>query len=165
MNRNFTAKKYALALIALCLILSTIPSSAGSQVPFNSTLSLVAQPATTNPCPSGTFRLQISGGGHATHMGAITDSQGHCQNPLTGAFTDGQYVFTTVGGDTVFGSYSGQLIPAAGNTFAIQGQFTITGGTGRFSGATGGGAATGTQFPNGEATLVLSGTISSVGSI
>jgi hypothetical protein len=164
MNRNFTVKKYGLALIAMCLILSPIASWAGNQVPFKATLSLVAQPAATNPCPTGTFLLQISGGGHATQMGAITDSQSHCQNPVTGAFTDGQYVLTTVGGDTIFGSYSGQLIPAAGNTFAIQGQFTITGGTGRFSGATGGGAASGTQFPNGEATLVLSGTISSVGS-
>ena len=164
MNRNFTAKKYALALTAMCLILVSVTSWAGSQVPFKATLSLVAQPATSNRCPSGTFLLQISGGGHATQMGAITDSQGHCQNPVTGAATDGEYVLTTVSGDTIFGSYSAQLIPAAGNTFSIQGQFTITGGTGRFSGATGGGTAGGTQFPNGEATLVLNGPISSGGS-
>jgi len=163
MTRRLVRHKSALSLVLICLVLTPLATWGGTHVPFKASLSLVAAPAATNSCPSGTFLLQISGGGHATQMGAITDSQSHCQNPLTGAFTGGQYTFTAANGDTISGTYGGQLIPA-GNAFTIQGQFTITGGTGRFTGATGGGAATGAQFLNGEAKLILTGTISSLGS-
>jgi hypothetical protein len=45
-------------------------------------------------------------------------------------------------GDTVFGTYGGHLVTNGPTTPAIYGVFVITGGTGRFVGATGGGLAT-----------------------
>jgi hypothetical protein len=163
MNRAFGMQKYALALAVLSVILSPFAAWSGSQVPFKANLSLQGALGNPNTCTNGTLLIVISGGGYATHLGATTDQQSHCQNVLNGQVTDGQYTFTSANGDTISGTYSAQLIPSGASSI-IQGQFTITGGTGRFSGASGGGAASGIQRADGSASLTWTGTISSVGS-
>lgn len=163
MNRAFGMQKYAHMLAFLCVILSPFAAWGGSQVPFKANLSLQGTLGNPNTCANGTLLIVISGGGHATHLGATTDQQSHCQNVVNGQVTDGQYTFTAANGDTISGTYSAQLIPSGANSI-VQGQFTITGGTGRFSGASGSGAASGIQYTDGSASLSLTGTISSVGS-
>ncbi len=158
---GFCKRKLATYCVIAALVLVPVAGWTGDQVPFKANLVLQATIAQVNTCSSGTVLLQISGGGYATHLGATTDQQSHCQNFATGTFSNGQYTFTAANGDTIFGTYSGQLVPA-GNAFVIDGQFTITGGTGRFVGATGDGSASGTQSVAGEANLVLLGAISSV---
>jgi hypothetical protein len=108
--------------------------------------------------------VSITGPGTSTPGGALTTVQSHCvdpegANPLL--FTDGIFTFTYTGGDEISGTYSGTLVPTAAPTvFDVDGEFTITDGTGAFADATGGGDATGSlDVATGDATITLTGTI------
>jgi hypothetical protein len=113
----------------------------------------------------------ISATGQITHLGRFTTAQSHCIDP-TGtdplAFTEGVFTFTAANGDTIFGIYSGDLVPTATpGLFQVDGEFTIEGGTGRFANASGGGEASGETNladPAGPVTVILDGSISTVGS-
>lgn len=111
-------------------------------------------------CPDQT--VFISGPGTSTPGGGLTTELSHCtasQNPL--AFTDGTFIFTYSGGDEVSGTYSGALIPTETPTvFDVDGEFTITDGTGAFADATGSGSITGSlDVASGDASITLDGTI------
>jgi hypothetical protein len=133
------------------------------QVPFKGVFSGTGTAVTGGRCP--VLTVQIHATGHATHVGRLTDEQSHCADPTSLAFTDGEFAFTAANGDQLVGTYFGDFVPLDQPLFTIVGHFTFTGGTGRFAGASGGGNASGVQnLATGEATVVLEGTISSVGS-
>ena len=138
---------------------------AATLVPFKGTFDATGT-ATDIPgdrCPALT--IQIEGAGTATHLGALTTVQSHCVTPPSFDFTLGEFTLTAANGDQLFGTYEGQFLPLAPPLVAIDGELTFTGGTGRFAGATGSGVASGEQnLATGDATVVLEGTISSVGS-
>jgi hypothetical protein len=149
-----------------CLILLLLIAAvavAGDQVPFVATFTS-SVPGGILPSCTAPFTVPIGlvGKGQGTHMGQFTETQSHCLNPATFEFASGQFTFTGANGDTVFGTYSGKVVPTSATAGSIYGVFVITGGTGRFTGASGGGAATGTlDFVSGEANdLLLKGTIS-----
>ena len=104
------------------------------------------------------LEIVVTGNGHSTHMGKVGIWQHHFVNVITMTFYDGTFVWTAANGDTIEGSYSGSLIPTSAG-FEIHGSFTIDGGTGRFAGASGGGAASGMQYNDNTAELELDGTI------
>jgi hypothetical protein len=72
-------------------------------------------------------------------------------------------VLIAANGDSVFVTYSGILTAQPSNPHRITGQFTITGGTGRFVGATGGGSLAGyediSQIVSGFGEIGATGTI------
>jgi hypothetical protein len=76
--------------------------------------------------------------GRATHLGAYTGTGSHCSqlDLATGVvvFGDGAFALTAASGDTLTGTYTNGYGPPDG-TFTDD--VTITGGTGRFAGATG----------------------------
>jgi hypothetical protein len=84
--------------------------------------------------------------GVATHMGAVSLSGTHCFSPFNNPpIYDGEWQAEGADGSKVYGAYEASMtftefdangVPIRGK---INGQFTITGGTGRFQGATGGG--------------------------
>jgi hypothetical protein len=173
-NRNIHFKPTAGVLIPLLLacfaavfISAATPATAGDLVPFKATFTGSSTSGPGFPCAA--LRSDIVGGGHATHLGKFTTVQHHCFDPAdpTLAFTEGFYTFTGANGDTIFGTYHGHLVPIiAPSVFAIVGEFTIEGGTGRFVGATGGGTASGTlNVATGVTTVMLDGVISSPGSL
>jgi len=173
-NRNIQFKPTAGVLIPLLLacfaavfISIPTPAAAGRMVPFKATFTGSSTSVPGFPC--AVLRSDIVGGGHATHLGNFTTVQHHCFDPgdPTFAFTEGFYTFTGANGDTIFGTYHGHLVPIiAPSVFAIVGEFTIEGGTGRFVGATGGGPASGTlNVATGVTTVMLDGVISSPGSL
>jgi len=173
-NRNIQFKPTAGVLIPLLLacfaavfICAATPVAARDLVPFKATFTGSSTSGPGGPCAA--LRSDIAGGGHATHLGNFTTVQHHCFDPAdpTGAFTEGFYTFTGANGDTIFGTYHGHLVPIiAPSVFAIVGEFTIEGGTGRFVGATGGGTASGTlNVATGVTTVMLDGVISSPGSL
>ena len=173
-NRNIQFKPTAGVLIPLLLacfaavfICAATPVAARDLVPFKATFTGSSTSVSGFPC--AVLRSDIVGGGHATHLGNFTTVQHHCFDPgdPTGAFTEGFYTFTGANGDTIFGTYHGHLVPIiAPSVFAIVGEFTIEGGTGRFVGATGGGTASGTlNVATGVTTVMLDGVISSPGSL
>lgn len=74
------------------------------------------------------------GVGTATHLGRFTLEAGETIDLATGAVTEGFFTLTGANGDTVSGSYSGQALPGL-TGYVVSGP--VTGGTGRFAGATG----------------------------
>ena len=174
-NRNIQFKPTAGVLIPLLLacfaavfISATTPAAARDLVPFKATFTGSSTSSPGAPCAALALRSDILGGGHATHLGNFTTIQHHCFDPgdPTFAFTEGFYTFTGANGDTIFGTYHGHLVLIDGPVFAIVGEFTIEGGTGRFVGATGGGTASGNlNVATGVTTVMLDGVIPSPGSL
>ena len=114
----------------------------------------------------GGFRVSHTGSGSATHLGKATWSATECvdllANPGRAHVRDGRAVLTSANGDTLQLSYEadGALPDAAGNVH-VTGPYEVTGGTGRFEGATGGGTLTGDANVNTAiAQIDLTGTLS-----
>jgi hypothetical protein len=110
--------------------------------------------------------VSVEGQGNASHLGvtsSFTDDQ--IVNLITGSAT-ATSTLIAANGDTVVLALSFQVtqIPD-GVTFA--GNYTVTGGTGRFYGATGNGLLTGSALftgpNNGVGSFSVAGTISSPG--
>ena len=149
--------------LLMLFLLVTMVAAAADQVPFVATFTS-SVPGGIPPGCNAAYPVPIvlAGTGQATHLGRFTETQSHCLNPSTGEFALGQFTITGANGDIVSGTYFGHVVPTSATTGAIYGVFRITGGTGRFSEATGGGVATGTlDFVTGEGNdLLLKGTIS-----
>ena len=99
------------------------------------------------------YIIEFSGTGQATHLGEVTAVFEHCSrmdvDMSTGAvdfeYGDGQMMVLAANGDELWGTYTdgtGKLM-ADGNV-AWSDAFTLTGGTGRFAGASGSGHDIGT---------------------
>jgi hypothetical protein len=81
--------------------------------------------------------------GVGTQLGRFTGTYPHEVNFATLTF-DGQATFTAANGDKLFMHLGGSGSPISATTFNIALQGTITGGTGRFIGASGSVTGTGT---------------------
>jgi hypothetical protein len=91
----------------------------------------------------------VSADGVATHMGAVDISRTHCFSPFNDPpIYEGEWEAEGANGDKVYGAYEGTMtfteFDADGNPIRgrIDSQFPITGGTGKFQGASGGGRVT-----------------------
>jgi hypothetical protein len=87
-------------------------------------------------CNNGLL-LQVTGTGHATYLGDYRGQYRECFDPSTGLVVDGSFTLTTANGDTVFGTFTGQAIPTDESNVHYDDPGVITGGTGRFTGASG----------------------------
>lgn len=160
------ATRYSAFLIAGAALVTSFAGCKDASGPtsevYTASFSSVGVAAPGERCLALT--VSIAGPGTSTPGGALTTVQSHCINPA-GAnpllFDGGVYTFTYSGGRSITGTYSGTMVPTASPTvFALDGAFTITGGTGEFAGATGGGDASGTtDVVSGAATLNLAGTL------
>ena len=77
-------------------------------------------------------------------------------------FSDGRFLITTLTGELLFASYSGQFVPTGEGTNYVfsNASFQITGGTGRYAKATGGGALLGGEdMATGKGTIQLKGQV------
>ena len=73
-----------------------------------------------------------------SNLGSFLPSGSHCIDLATGAYGDGLFSFDFGLGDALDGTYSGALTPTADpRQFANLQNFLVTGGSGRFAGATG----------------------------
>ena len=154
-------KKVTVAILAIVLLASSTFSicaayaeSGLQERPFKATGKGSAVALSGPPI----LEIVVTGSGHSTHMGKIGIWQHHLVNVITMTFYDGTFVWTAADGDTIEGSYSGNLVPTSAG-FEIHGSFMIDGGTGRFAGASGMGAALGMQYNDNAAELELDGTI------
>ena len=91
-------------------------------------------------CPTqGGYYTVTETVGEWSHLGRTTFKEVHCAG-ADGFPLDGDAVFTAANGDQVFGTYvvgSAQVVLFDPPIFVQAGQYTITGGTGRFATATG----------------------------
>jgi hypothetical protein len=152
-------KKAALALAAVVLLIafgSRIHAAADRH--FRANLDLVQSgPLVPDArCPAGTVLVSFTGSGSVTREGRVSVAASHCivDDPAVEPFTDGQMTLSGRGGD-IFIEYEGN--DAGG---AVTGTFVITGGTGDFAGASGGGTLTGRAGLDGGGRGRLDGTIS-----
>jgi hypothetical protein len=131
--RSFLVSCFAVSVFA------TIPgvSLAGHDRPFKGSLESVVTVAPELD-EFGILRLEGVINGQATIAGKITGSFVYYVNTNDGSFV-GDLTKVAANRDEIYESFVGQFISAT----ASIGQFTIEGGTGRFSNATGGGDFTG----------------------
>lgn len=160
----------ALVLALTVLILRPSHASAATLVPFYAT---VSENFTAGPCGPGRVCIHATGTGQATHLGAITeeasvvidvnpaDQQNGCA-PETRTTT-----LTAANGDTI--TMFGTGVTRCPGSSEASDSYTITGGTGRFQGASGSGSESNTHTFTGPgvgvASVTYSGDISSVGSL
>lgn len=132
-------KRYSLvASLALAVLVAMSlagPTKAGDQVPFKGTF---AGDVTVTPLvPPPSLRVDVEATGTSTHLGQFALGIPHIVDPRYGTAV-GFYVLTAANGDTVFAEFTGLARPtAAPGILYIEETVTITGGTGRFAGATG----------------------------
>lgn len=110
------------------------------------------------------FGGTILGFGASSAIGKVTFLASDCITPngTTYTFSDGKFLITTLTGELIFANYSGQFVPTGeGTKFVFSGAtFQVTGGTGRYARASGGGDMTGGEdMTTGQGTIQLSGRI------
>lgn len=106
-------------------------------VPFKGAFVTSANPVTNlSTDPAGTVRLVVTGTGQASHLGQASYEDHTLLDPSTGTAT-GTQVMTAANGDQLFSTLHVVLTPRGDGTSTVAVHFTITGGTGRFSGASG----------------------------
>jgi hypothetical protein len=130
MNRHVSANTLVLTLIGL--LTAAYPATAAKPVPFKGS---IRGDVTVTPLDPPFGFVLIEGGGNATKLGRYTVTIPHIVNFAT-ATGEGQYLFTAANGDTLSADFTGFAVPTE-NGFHIVETATITGGTGRFAGATG----------------------------
>ncbi len=123
-----------IALSVLLVLASVAPTPAAQQVPFKgswtgSTISAVPL------SPTQVF-VVASGPGQATIAGKFVMTAPHITFLDTFA-VQGTHVFVAANGDTINATFTGGLAPNADGCLEGTLPSTITGGTGRFEGATG----------------------------
>jgi hypothetical protein len=108
--------------------------------------------------------LGFEGTGQMSHLGRVTTTGSQCtqidQTDVNrGTFTDGRFTWTAANGDTLTTTHSGSYAIRGGVSY-IQGEEIVTGGTGRFAGASGTLDFTAEQvFPDGLLYLTYAGSI------
>jgi hypothetical protein len=151
-------------LVAVTLAVAPQQAHAGEQVPFRAAFTTEFESVVEFPISY----ITVVGHGTATHLGkttAVTTNQ--AINLITGAGT-ATYTLTGANGDTVVLEMAFE-VTSLPDGVEFEGIYTVTGGTGRFAGATGGGtmrgSATFTGASHGVGSFTVVGTISSPGSV
>jgi hypothetical protein len=149
------------AVMAIGLLLTlAAPVAANEQVPFRGSLEGTV---TVTPLDPPLASVVIEGGGNATQLGRFTVEIPHLVNQAT-RIGGGTYIFTAANGDTLTADFSGQATLVSPGVLSVAETGVITGGTGRFAGATGSFTAERTFFvATGTTTGTFEGTISSPG--
>jgi hypothetical protein len=131
-KRNMKQNLIYLQMTALFLA-AALPSAVAAEMPFRGSFQAVETHAVQFP----TLTVVGSGAGNATQLGKFTMTYGALVNLVTRVGI-GSFEFIAANGDRVFTDSLGQSTPTATpNLVSIVEILTITGGTGRFVGATG----------------------------
>jgi hypothetical protein len=137
MSNRWTA---VAAVVLAAAVLSPDTASAARRFRVRVDLAQTGGPVVDlSRCAAPTEVVFLDGDGNGTGLGRVTVTASHCivDDPADPNFTNGLMTISGGRGD-IFLSYSGT--DTAGD---LSGVFTITGGTGDYAGATGGGTFTG----------------------
>lgn len=159
----------ALLLLATILgVVSARPVWAAEEVPFRGTF--VTSTHAAVPCGPMTFCIELAGSGAATHLGWTELLKNSVSTRTTESCPGGaintymaDITLTAASGDTITMSGSGTVCEGPGGVTAT-GTYTITGGTGRFSGASGT-IEESLERVGANVYVILAGTISPPGSL
>ena len=132
MKRYSFAASLALAVLAVLGLAG--PAAAGELVPFKGSLE---GDVTVDLLTPPFVEVDVEADGNATHLGRFTLDIPHLVNRANGTAV-GTYEFTAANGDAVFADFTGHSMPTTTpGVLSIVENATITGGTGRFEGASG----------------------------
>jgi len=120
----------SLSLALLTILRFAAPTPAGEQVPFKGSL----EGTVTRSLPPPPISVLVEGSGTATELGRFAVRIPHLVVPPNAA---GSSQFVAANGDTLTADLTGVSAPAGTGFLYIVETATITGGTGRFAGATG----------------------------
>ena len=135
--------------------------SRGGEVPFKGTLE--GRLTASTPIEPSLLSNLTEATGTASHLGRFTLKIPHIVNTMTRIAT-GTYEFTAANGDTLVATFTGQASLVSPGVLSVLDTATITGGTGRFAGATGSFTVERVfVMATGEITGSFEGTISSPG--
>ncbi len=160
------------------MLKSTLRFATAATLAFAATCAS-ADPAMTRPLTiSGVFQEQVgpqlrcaskfggnlAGFGDSTQLGRVAYLGSDCITPSGNLFnfTDGRFMIVTTSGEQIYFKYSGQFVPTGeGANYVFSGAtFNVTGGTGRYFKATGGGTFNGgSNMLTGSGTLRIDGQI------
>ena len=136
MTRHYSIARLTLALLAMLALAG--PAAAerqGKQVPFRGRLEGIV--ATVTPLTPPFVAVTLEGEGNATQLGHFDVSSSIVANEADGTAV-GTYEFRAANGDTLTADYTEHFAETdVPGVFADVITATITGGTGRFAGATG----------------------------
>jgi hypothetical protein len=124
-----------ISLLAAMFLIAVFASRAvaSEQVPFKGSLAAVE----TDVVQGGTLIVNGSGVGNATQLGRFAATF-HAKVDLSTLIGVGTITFAAANGDSLSASFIGHATPTPDpNVFMLEEVETITGGTGRFAGATG----------------------------
>jgi hypothetical protein len=153
-----------------CLALAT--GTAAAAQPFSGRMD---EQFAMSACPAGTLAtvacVTVTGTGELSHLGKTTEAVAATINlaafsPATNCVPDqARAVFTAASGDRLFLTTNGSSCQTGPGTGVDTGRYVITGGTGRFTGASGSGAYTtnatyAANMQSGTSITTYSGTIS-----
>jgi hypothetical protein len=134
--RSGLVRRTLIGLLVLPALALPMQAAANDRLPLKGretgTFQLLGQ------CETSGMILEVTGTGHTTQLGNYSGIYRECLDPATGAVTGGTFTLTAANGGKVFGNYSGQALPTDDpNVVAYRDPGVITGGTGRFAGASG----------------------------
>src|SRR5215475_1894419 len=125
----------AASLLAAAMISATTSASATDQVPFRGVVS--GSVISITPLDECHQLAEAVNGGNATQLGLFSGTAEFVLDVCNLTYV-GSYVFTAANGDSISGPFSGSLTPTSvPGVFDNTETAPITGGTGRFAGATG----------------------------
>jgi len=165
------ARRISRAVVALLAVLISVPgqASAASLVPFQAT---VAESFTAAPCtPVPSLCVSAVGTGNATHLGRIRESASVVINlassPVPGCTAETrETILSAVNGDQLMLHATGQGCVTGPTTVAAVDSYVVSGGTGRFSRASGSGTIKATvDQASGTAGITFNGVLSTPGSL
>ncbi len=122
------------AAILIVLVLLAAPAAAVELVPFRGTWE--GSTVSAEFVAPGVVLVVSAGTGEATELGRFEMSSPH-YTYLADFTVEGEQNFTAANGDALNATFSGQLLPNADGNLEGTLDAEITGGTGRFEGATG----------------------------
>jgi hypothetical protein len=139
-------------------------SARWTTTPLEITGVLQEVPGPSARCPSK-FGGSITGHGSSAQLGRLAFVANDCITPdgYIFNFSKGRIIFMTMSGDQLFADYSGQFVPTGvGTNYVFSGAtFQITGGTGQYLFASGGGSFLGGEdMANGSGNIKLTGKVS-----
>jgi len=122
----------ALAAASSVSLLTVVGGAGAAQTPFKGTVRAAETVVVVPPTAS----LTRDGTGTSMYLGKFAEHIVMTIDLPTMSST-GAATFTAANGDTLTSTVVGQATPTGATTFSIVEVYTITGGTGRFAGATG----------------------------
>ncbi len=126
-----------LALAVMAIVALGGPAAAGEPTPFKGRVRGVLTNRVPFPAPP-VFLDTIEMTGRATHLGAFELREVAVVDfGVAPPYAEGEVTFVAANGDTLTAEFQGSSEPVEAGIVLITENATITGGTGRFAGATG----------------------------